>query len=248
MSTLPTTKRHTRATEAQKDGDNSSVFPCLLGSAESSRGWSKINSSSSVADGWEMSLYRWTFISDTNSSFSKEGSGWVLPWSAEQCAWVTESWRKLHHDGGDYWAGLTAETPDVYVGGRGSGWTESGGVSNLWRHNVLADTITQGLLGGLGRPEVECSLGAGLSGDIILKPLSGTDLWGNPKLQNWLLTCSSSPSKFPPLFLTCFMGTLHFPFFYSYLSSLLDLEIFFFFFKLRYNLHRLKAQFDWRKF
>ena len=151
MSTLPTTKRHTRATEAQKDGDNSSVFPCLLGSAESSWGWSKINSSSSVADGWEMSLYRWTLISDTNSSFSKEGSGWVLPWSAEQCAWVTESWRKLHHGGGDDWAGLTAERPDVYVGGGGSGWTECGGVSNLRRQNVLADTISIRLAGRPGQ-------------------------------------------------------------------------------------------------
>lgn len=42
----------------------------------------------------------------------------------------------------------------------------------------------QGLLGGQGRPEVECSLGTGLLGDTILKPLSGTDLWENPKLLN----------------------------------------------------------------
>lgn len=151
MSTLPTTKGHSRATEAQKDGDNSSVFPCLLGSAESSRAWSKINSSSPVADGWEMSLYRWTLISDMNSSFSKEGSGWVLPWSAEQCAWVAESWTKLHDGGGDYWPGLTAERPDIHVGGGGSGWTESGGVSNLWRQNVLADTISTRLAGKPGQ-------------------------------------------------------------------------------------------------
>ena len=36
------------------------------------------------------------------------------------------------------------------------------------------------------------------------------------------------PVNFHPLFLTCFMGTLHFPFFYSYLSSSLNIAIFFF--------------------
>lgn len=51
--------------------------------------------------------------------------------------------------------------------------------------------LAQGLLGGLGWPEVECSLGTGLLGDPILKPVSGTDLWKNPNLLIWLLTCSS---------------------------------------------------------
>ena len=34
---------------------------------------------------------------------------------------MAESWRKLHDGGGDYWPGLTAERPDVHVGGGGVG-------------------------------------------------------------------------------------------------------------------------------
>lgn len=64
-----------------------------------------------------------------------------------------ESRKKLHDGGGDYWAGLTAERPDVYVVGWGEGrWGQgdSGGLNSLRRQNVLADTTSARLVGRPG--------------------------------------------------------------------------------------------------
>lgn len=54
----------------------------------------------------------------------------------ESCHEVLSSVPGWLSHGGSYMmveeiTGLTAERPDVHVGGGGSGWTESGGVSNL---------------------------------------------------------------------------------------------------------------------
>ena len=40
----------------------------------------------------------------------------------------------------------------------------------------------QDSVGGLGRPNLECSVGNGLVGDTIRDPISATGLWENPNL------------------------------------------------------------------
>ena len=143
-----------------------------------------------------MPFYSWALDSDANSSFSKEGSGWGLTWSTEHCAWVgrvTEEaawwWRRL--------LGWPHSRKARCVCGGGGGERGAGDRAIVEDSTACEDRMywqippAQGLLGGPGWPEVECSLGTGLLGDTILKPVSGTDLWKNPNLLIWLLTCSS---------------------------------------------------------